>query len=135
MQQFLHGSMGFVYRGVRVSRRRRVGVCDRYAAKGFAGDFAWTLSCGPFRVEKIVVFVRVAMRPAIDGNRVNITRGIEAAGAENAAQLVADIALECFKRSREQITAANFMLVAFGKSGIARCPFHAYEDWLLRRLR
>src|SRR2546429_1657112 len=126
--------MGFVDCGVRVSRRCRVGVCNRYTAKGFAGDFAWTLSCGPFGIEKIVVFVCVAMRPAIDGNRVNIARGIEAAGTENAAKLVADIALECFKRSREQITAANFMLVAFGKPGIARCPFHAYEDRLVRRL-
>src|SRR5256885_1517197 len=127
--------MGFVDRGVRVSRRRRVGVCNRYAAKRLAGNFAWTLSCGPFGVEKIVVFVRVAMRPAIDGDRVNITRGIEAACTENAAKLVADITLECFKRSRKQITAANFMLVAFRKSGIARCPFHAYEDRLVRRLR
>src|SRR5256885_9854808 len=134
-QQFLHGSMGFVDRGVSISRSRRVGVCNRYAAKRFAGDFAWTLSCGPFGIEKIVVFVCVAMRPAIDGNRVNITRGIEAAGTENAAKLVADITLEGFKRSREQITAANFMLVAFRKSGIARRPFHAYEDWLVRRLR
>src|SRR5882672_3822124 len=106
--------MGFVDRRVRVGRSCRIGVCNRYAAKGFAGDFAWTLSSRPFGVEKIVVFVCVAMRPAIDGNRVNITRGIEAASAENAAKLVADIALECFKRSRKQITAANFMLVAFG---------------------
>src|SRR6476646_6094003 len=108
--------MGFVDGGVSVGRSCRVGVCNRNAAKGFAGDFAWTLSRGPFRIEKVVVFVRVAMRPAIDGDRVNITPGIEAAGTENAAQLVADITLERFKRSREQITAANFMLVAFRKS-------------------
>src|SRR5579859_1051199 len=110
--------MGFVDSGVSVGRCSRIGVCNRYAAKRFSGDFAWTLSCGPFQVEKIVVFIRVAMRPAIDGDRVNIACGVETAGAENTAQLVANITLERFKGSGEQIAAANFMLVALRKSGI-----------------
>src|SRR5258706_7277512 len=120
--------MGFVDGRISVCGSCGVGICDRDAAKRFACDFAWALSRKPLRVKKIVVFVSVAMRPTIDSDGVNVARGIEATHAKNSAELIANVALECFERSGKQVAAANFMLVTFGKAGVARSPFHADED-------
>ena len=77
------------------------------------------ITCGaaparPVRIEQRVVFVGVAVRPAIDGDGGDVARRIEAAGAEHAGELVADVALEGLERGREQFAPA--------RRGAARAP-------------
>ena len=56
---------------------------------------------GADRVEERVVFVGVAVRPAIDGDGLDVAGGIESSGGEDAAELVADVALEGFEGGEE----------------------------------
>jgi hypothetical protein len=57
----------------------------------------------PVGVKKGIVFVRVAVRPAVDRDWRDVPGWIEAAGPERAAQLVADVALEGLEAGGEQV--------------------------------
>src|SRR5258708_525954 len=82
---------------VRGCARIRVGNGD--AAKRFATKDVWLLSVGPLWIEQRIVFVAVAMRPAIDGDGCDVAGRIEAASGERSRELIANFAFKQFKRS------------------------------------
>src|SRR6059058_5175261 len=73
--------------GVRIGVR--VGVGDGNPAQGFARYLAWSLATvQPELVEERVVFVGIAMRPAVHGEFENVARRIETARAQHASKLL-----------------------------------------------
>src|SRR6267142_5543980 len=117
--------MRLVNCSVGVGSRSRVGIRNGDSPERLARDLAWTLALGPFRIEEIVIFVCVAMRPAIDGDCVNIVRWVKTARTQHSAKLVANVALKCLEGSRQQIAAPSAMLIALWKSRQARRALHA----------
>src|SRR3546814_6230160 len=61
--------------------------------------------------------------------------GIEAAGAEDRHQLLADVALERLERRAQQVVAAAAVLVALGRrAGLARRADPEHQRRIVRRL-
>src|SRR5262245_2929970 len=118
--QFGDRPMGLVDRLVRVSRSRRIRIRDRDSTEPFAPDLARRLPLGPIRVPKRVVFVGVAMGPAIDGNRVDIACRIELPVFQHTRQLITNAPLEGLKRGREQVDMAGALLIPSWQAGLAR---------------
>src|ERR1700739_4849109 len=101
--QFFHRSPGLIHGliGIRGSSRVRIGDCD--SSEALAADFAGTLALRPLRIEQVIVFVGVSMRPAIDSDCRNIVCRVEPAIAQDARELVANTSLKHFKGRRQQI--------------------------------
>ena len=72
------------------------------------------------------------MGPAIHGDGGDVTCGIEAAGAERARHLIADVALHGFEIRCEQFHAAHAVLLARGKAGVAGGLHQVHDDRLFR---
>src|SRR5215470_12961470 len=71
------------------------------------------------------------MRPAVHGNGSDVSRRVKTAGAKRAAELLANVALDGFKRSHKQLNPAHAVLVARGQSRFARSFHHVNYDRLL----
>src|SRR5947208_3506088 len=92
--------------------RTGVGVGDGDASEAFAANDPRLLARLPLGIEQCIGCVSVAMSPAIDGDALDVARGIEARAAEHAAQLVADVALEFLERSAHQLNPSGTILIA-----------------------
>src|SRR5580704_14982713 len=135
LQKFLYGAISLVYRRVGIGGGSGIGVGDGDAAEPRPPDHMRLLRFRPFRVEQLVIFVSVTVRPAIDGDVRHTPRRIEPAGAEDARQLVADVALEGFERGVEDIVLPCPVLLALRQPGLARRAHHADQHRLVRRTR
>src|SRR5271168_3332318 len=98
--------------GVRVRKSFRVGIGDRDATEWLPADDAGLLIFRPIGIVQRIVFVGVAVRPAIYGDGLNIRGGIESTGSEHRAELFADIAFESCEAGHEQLAAAGLLLLA-----------------------
>ena len=78
-------------------------------------------------VPQRVVFVGVAVRPAVDRDRVDVTRRIETAGTERAGELIADTPLERRERCRIEISVPGAMLFARRQTRLAGRARHPHE--------
>ena len=72
------------------------------------------------------------MRPAIYRDGLNIGRGIESAGSEHGAELLADIALESCEAGDEQFAASGLLLFARRQTRLARNSFQVQNARLCR---
>src|SRR5262245_65567654 len=88
--QFLDSTPSLVHRRIGVGRGTSVRVGDRDSSEGLAGDLRGAFPGRPFRIEKIVVFVRIAVRPSIDGDGSDVASRIESAATQYARKLVAN---------------------------------------------
>src|SRR5438270_5373810 len=122
--QLFNRAPRLVYRFISISSGSRVRICNSNPSKAFAPNLAWTVTLGPFRVEQVVVFVSIAVRPAVHGDRRNIIRWIESTLAKHSRKLIANVSLERFKRCGQQIAAARAMLIALWQTWQARSAFH-----------
>src|SRR5579862_3843076 len=105
-------------------------VCDRDPPEGRSADDVRALRFGHHRVEQGVVFRRIAMRPAINRDRLDVACRIEAARAECAGELLADLALEGREGSREQLRAAGFVLFELREPRLTGDTLHREENRL-----
>ena len=80
-----------------------------------------------------VVFRRIPVRPAVDGDAFDVAGRIEPAAAQCTAELVADLALERFERRRQKLCTTDLVLLALGQPVLRRRALHAYEDRLVGR--
>src|SRR5258708_19486783 len=87
----------------------------------------------PVGIEERIVFVRVAVRPAIDRDGDDVGDRIEAARAQGAGELVADVALEDLEARAQQFGAADAMLLPLVEARLAGGTHHADEDRIARR--
>src|SRR5580704_7875729 len=96
-EQVVHCAVLFINCGIGVSVGCGVRICDRYSSEGLTRYHTRLLATlQPERIEQRIVFVRVAMRPAIYCDGGDIARRIESTTRECAGKFVADVALKCF---------------------------------------
>src|SRR5208282_2079740 len=104
--------MGLVDGGISVGVAVGVRVRDLDSSKGLAGGYTWTLRRRTVQgLEQFVVLVGVSVGPAVDGDGLNIARGIETSGGEHAAELVAHVTLERFEGRADEFEAPGAVLV------------------------
>lgn len=101
LAEFSDSSVSLVYGLISVCSGCGVGICNDDSSEAFPRNVAGPLSLRPIGIPKGVVFVRVAVWPAIDGDGRDVARGIEAARRQDARQLIANLVLESFKASRQ----------------------------------
>ena len=87
----------------------------------------------PVRIEQRIVFVGVAMRPTVDGDRDDVARRIESAVPEDARELIADVALERREVGGQQLPLSGAELLSRLKTRPARRARHPHEDRLVGR--
>ncbi len=64
----LDGPITLIDGFVRVGESAGIGIGDMNITKGLASDFVWRVARRPDRIVKRIVFVSVAVGPAIDGD-------------------------------------------------------------------
>src|SRR5208337_2750742 len=86
LEELLHRAMGLVNRRIGVGTPRCVGVRNRDAPESLAGNDPWLVLLGrPVRVGHRVALIRVAVRPAIDGDPFDVTGRIEPSPQERSS--------------------------------------------------
>lgn len=96
--QLMHSAMRLLDRDVRVRAHAGVGIRDRDSTEALSADHVRHLVRRRVAVDEEVIFRCVTVRPAIDGDAFDVGGRVEAAAAQCAAQLVADLTLEGFER-------------------------------------
>src|SRR6516162_8818944 len=81
-EQFADGAVGLVDGYVGVGRGAGVGIGNGDSTAAFTAEDMGSLPLGPVGVEQGIVFVAVAVGPAVDGNGCDVTRRIETAPGE-----------------------------------------------------
>src|SRR5206468_405946 len=90
--QFLHGPPGLINGAIGVGIRSRIRIGDGNPAERLTRHLAGNLSAiDPEFIPQRVVFVRIAVRPAVHSYRSNIARRIESARPKRTCELIADI--------------------------------------------
>src|ERR1035437_9215103 len=117
---------------IRIGIGSGIGVGDGNPPVRFARDFTRCLPAfQPERIEQRVVFVGVAVGPAIHRNRRDVAGRIEATGTKGAGQLIANLALHGLEVGRVEFHAAHDVLFPCGESRMACRLHHVYNDRLL----
>src|SRR5260221_9201998 len=134
LRDLLHRSPRLINSTIGVGVGSCVAVRNRNPAGGQPCHLAGNLSTlEPEFIEQRVVFIRVAMRPAVDCDGSDVGCGIEASWAQGRSELLADFALDGFKVGGEQFNPSEAMLVARRESGAARRSQHVDHSRLVRR--
>src|SRR5579862_235309 len=116
-------AIGLIDCSAGVGERGGIGIGDRNSAERLTADHAGTFVFGPIRIEERVVFVRVAVRPAIDGYCLNVLCRIKTSRHENPPELAANVALESRKLHTVKLHASGDLLIASGGTRAARNSF------------
>src|SRR5262245_12460702 len=96
---------------VGVGRRAGIRIGDGDPSELPPANFMRRLARGPSWVVERVVFVAVAVRPTVDRDRLDVARRIEPALAEDARELIADVAFEGRERRLQQLHPASLVLL------------------------
>src|SRR5229473_1396320 len=87
---------------IRVSARPRIGIGNRDPPKRLASEHPRLLPRFPLRQIQPKRRERIAMRPPVHNNALNIARGIESRSAKHPRQLLAYVPLEFTVGSLQQ---------------------------------
>src|SRR5271170_4079104 len=117
---------------VGVSSRSGVGIGDGNPPVAPARNIAGAFAFRPIWVPQRVVLVGITVRPAVDGNRFDVSCGIESACTEHTLQLVTDVPLKCFKGSGQQFVMSRTLLLAGGQPRLAGSAQHSHQYRLFR---
>ena len=109
---------------MRVGIRSGVGIGDGDATEALAADDLWRRLRIPGRVFEVEMIAGVAVRPPVDGDREDVTLGVESAGAEEARQHAADFDLVIVERHGQHLRAGGPRLAreAGGRAAATRSP-------------
>jgi hypothetical protein len=130
---FLHCAVRLIDGDIRICVTIRIGVRNGDAPKGFPANYARALLFGAIeRFEERVVFIGVSVRPAVYGDRLDVSRGVEVPTAQHAAQLIANFPFEHLKGRREQLIPPSLKLVFTGESWTAGCSDQVQETGFFR---
>src|SRR5208282_2929146 len=117
--QFLHRAISLVDGTVGVRVGIGVGVRNRQASEGFARHLARRFAAfQPELVEQRIVFIRVAVGPAVHRDFEDVASRIESSRPKNSQQLLADVALIGFEGGGVELHTPEGMLLARGVSGL-----------------
>jgi hypothetical protein len=115
----------------RHDRQHRVRDLD--SSKGLTANTHGRSDAGRSSGSNSVVLVRISMRPAVDGNRLDVASGIEAASRQGAAQLISYLALEGFEFRIDQFPSSGTVLVFAISAGLAGRAQKVKQARFLRR--
>ena len=101
------GAVGLIYRHVGVRVRAGVGVGYGDAAETLAAEDPGLFAFFPMGSVEAEGRVRVAVRPAIDGDANDVGGRIEACAGKHGGELIADVAFEFVEWSLEEFDAAR----------------------------
>src|ERR1700719_950805 len=87
----------------------------------------------PVRLEERIVIVGVAVRPEIDGDGGDVALRVEAAWAERAIELIANIAFKGLEAGRENVLPADAVLLALRQAWRDRHPHEMDQHGLVPR--
>jgi len=108
IHKLVHGAASRINRRVHVRPRRPVDACERDAPERRRRSLAGQRTIG---VGGVVpgrdVLDRAAVRPAVDSDRLDVARRVEAAVLQSAREQVADVPLEVVVGRLREILAAN----------------------------
>src|SRR3974390_873175 len=121
---FPHRSVALVDRLVRIGKSACVGIGDMNFAEWLPANFVRRLPRCPDGIIERVVFVRIAVGPAIDRNGLDVIPRVKASATENTIQLTANVALEGLKTGREHLHSSGPLFLA---RDIARTNRHILE--------
>src|SRR5579863_4258035 len=95
LRDFLDGAMALVDGDVGKCVPVCVGLGDDDSSERLASNHAWTIRGGAIEwFEEPVVFVGVSVRPAVHGDGLNVSRGIESARREHSSKLIVNVLFE-----------------------------------------
>src|SRR5262249_13684435 len=87
----------------------------------------------PVGVEERIVLIGVPVWPTIDGDANDVGCWIEAAWAQGARELVADVPLEDLKACVQQFGSADPILLPVVEAGFAGRAYHMDENRIVWR--
>src|SRR3979490_732069 len=124
--------MGLVDSAIGISVRAGIRVSDGQASKWLARNFARRYSTfQPEFIKQGVVFIRIAMRPAINRDLHDVASRVETTQPQNSQKLLPNIALESLKSRAVELNAAELMLFPSRTSWLAGRFHHGKHDRLL----
>src|SRR5713226_6525532 len=123
--------MRLVNRLVCVGASSRVRIRNGYISETLPSNHPGLLFLFPVRIEQRIRRERIAMRPTIHGDSLNVASCIEASSAQHPRQLLPDVALERLERRLHKFHAPSAMLIAWRKTGSAWRTQHEQHGWLL----
>src|ERR1700757_107878 len=85
---FLYGAVSLIDRFIRIRKRAGIGIRDVNVSKRLPCNFVRRLARRPDRIVQGVVFVGVAVGPAIHRDGLDVSGSIKAAASQNACQLI-----------------------------------------------
>src|SRR6202167_800399 len=131
LRNFLHGAIGLVDRGLRLSRCGGIRVGDADTTKTLSADDIGTLVLRPVRIVDVLEEVGIAVGPPIYRDRFDVAIGIESPGAQHSPQLIADVVLKCLKRCRVELHLTETSLLSRGKTRLAGHAHHMQNYGLI----
>src|SRR5205807_3984912 len=132
----LHRAISLIDSAIGIRISAGIGVGDCQATERLARNLAWSFAAlQPEFIPQRVVFIRVPMRPAIDGDRGYIASGIQAARPQCARELLANVKLHGLKLRCKKFAAADAMLLASRPAWLAGRSHHVNHDRFIRFTR
>src|SRR5260370_41212638 len=111
-EDFLHRAKRLIDCHISVSARTRIGIGDRDPPKRLATEHPRLLPRFPLRKIQPKRGERIAMRPPVHSNALNIPCEIESRSAKQPSQLLAYVSLEFAVWRLQQLRAPHAILVA-----------------------
>src|SRR6202158_6372634 len=108
---------------------------DGHPSELLSPEHPGLLSFFPLRVKERVIglwLIRIAVRPAIDGNSLYVACGVKSSTTQHSRELIADISLELRKWCLQQLGAARAMLIARRQGRIVKGAQHTERPRGLR---
>src|SRR5579864_5452686 len=128
----MHGTIGLIDGGVAFGFGGGIGIGDGNSPERLASDHPRLFFLFPVRIKERGGKESITVRPAVDGDAVNIAGRIKARRPEHGCELLADIALESRKRGAHQLNASCTMLIALRQPRLAWSTKHEQHDRLFR---
>src|SRR5882762_11940718 len=111
-EDFLYRAKRLIDCHISVSARTRIGIGDRDSPKRLASEYPRLLPRFPLRQIQPKRRERIAMRPTVHNNALNIPCGIESRSAKHTRQLLTDVPFKFAVRRLQQFRAPRAILIA-----------------------
>src|SRR5437016_1289647 len=132
VREFPNGAPGLIDGHIRIGAGAGIGIGDGNPAERLAPDDPGFFFLLPIGIEQWIRRESVTMRPASNGDALDVLRRVESRSTKHAAQLVTDVSLEFRKGRLQQLCATGAILVPLRQSGLTGSSQHEQDRRLLR---
>src|ERR1700730_5032453 len=130
-----HRAPPLVDRLVCIRKGPGIGIRNVNRAKRLPTDFVRSFARRPHRIVKRVVFIRIAMRPSVHRDRLNIPLRVKSSSPQRPPQLIPYILFKSSKRCGHQLRSTGALLLPSRRPGPHWNMLHMHQARLIRRLR